>query len=211
MQKVSLNVRNLIFDLDETLVQLPVNWSLVYREMGRLLGMEVSSFTATLSMLWGSDLYWEVSRFVEKYELESLGNLIILDNSPWILRELKEDYTLNLASLQSRKAIENVLNIMGARELFKIIVSRDERPTKREQIKLILSMGDYIASETMVIGDRINDIISALENSCKATLIARRMSELENLKKMELDSEVLIIKSLTELYDILRRRGRGNT
>lgn len=203
MQKTILNIRNLIFDLDETLILLPVDWSLIYRELGRLLGREVSSFTATLSMLWGSKLYWEVSRFVEKYELESLSNLIVLDDSPYILRKLGENYRLNLTSLQSRRSIESILNLIGVRELFKVVVSRDERPTRREQIKLVLSVGGYEASETIMVGDRVNDVLSALENNCKAVLIVRRMSELENLRKLGLESEVLALNGLMELYNIL--------
>ncbi len=209
MEKTTLSIRNLIFDLDETLILLPVDWSLIYRELGKLLGREVSSFTVTLSMLWGSDLYWEVSRFVEKYELESLSGLIVLDDSPYILRKLSESYTLNLTSLQSRKAIENVLSLIGIRDLFKVVVSRDERPTRRDQIKLVLSTGGYEASETVMVGDRVNDVLSALENGCKAVLIVRRMSELENLRKLELESEVLTLNSLMELYDILDKSGKS--
>lgn len=210
MQKTALNIRNLVFDLDETLVLLPVDWSLVYRELGRLLGREVSSFTATLSMLWGSELYGDVSRFVEKYELESLNGLIVLDDSPRVLRKLEESYTLNLTSLQSRRAIESVLNLIGIRELFNFVISRDERPTKSGQIKLVLSLGGYRASETMVVGDRVNDVLSALENRCKAALVVRKIGELEKLRKLKLESEVLTLNSLMELCNLLNgEKGNG--
>ncbi len=205
MQHATLNIRNLIFDLDETLILLPIDWSLVYRELGRLLGREVSSFTNTLSILWGSKLYWEVSRFVEKYELEALNGLIVLDDSPHILRKLWENYELNLTSLQSRRSIESVLNLIGVRELFKVVVSRDERSTRSEQIKLVLFMGGYEASETMMVGDRVNDVLSALENDCRAALLVRRTSELENLRKLGLESKTLILNNLMELYSILNR------
>ncbi|MBS7611926.1 HAD family hydrolase [Candidatus Bathyarchaeota archaeon] len=208
MQKTISNIRNLIFDLDETLILLPVDWSLVYRELGRLLGREVSSFTTTLSALWGSELYGEVSRLVEKYELESLNGLIVLDDSPRILRKLWENYELNLTSLQSRRSIESVLNLIGVRELFKVVVSRDEQPTRSGQIKLVLSIEGYKASETMMVGDRVNDVLSALENNCKAALLVRRASELENLRKLGLESETLILNSLMEFYSILNREKR---
>jgi phosphoglycolate phosphatase-like HAD superfamily hydrolase len=203
MQKDVLNVRNLIFDLDETLVLLPVDWNLVYREVGRLLGREVSSFTAVLSMLWGSELYGEVSRLVEKYEFESLSSLIVLDNSPYVLRRLGENYTLNLTSLQSRRVIESVLSLMGVRRLFRTVVSRDERPTRREQIKLVLSEGGYEASETMMVGDRVNDVVSALDNNCRAVLLVRRLDDLKDLRKLGLESKTLTLNSLVELCNIL--------
>jgi phosphoglycolate phosphatase-like HAD superfamily hydrolase len=203
MKKDVLNVRNLIFDLDETLVLLPVDWNLVYREVGRLLGRDVSSFTAVLSMLWGSELYGEVSRLVEKYEFESLGGLMLLDNSPYVLRRLGENYTLNLTSLQSRRVIESVLNLMGVRRLFGIVVSRDERPTRREQIKLVLSEGGYEASETMMVGDRVNDVVSALDNNCRAVLVVRRLDDLKDLRKLGLESKTLTLNSLMELCNIL--------
>jgi phosphoglycolate phosphatase-like HAD superfamily hydrolase len=203
MHKDVLNVRNLIFDLDETLVLLPVDWNLVYREVGRILGREVSSFTAILPMLWGSELYEEVSRLVEKYEFESLSGLIVLDNSPYVLRKLGESYTLNLTSLQSRGVIETVLNFMGVRRLFRVIVSRNERPTRREQIKLVLSKGGYEASETMMVGDRLNDVVSALDNNCKVALVVRRLDDLKDLRKLGLESKTLTLNSLMELCNIL--------
>jgi len=209
MRKDVSNIRNLIFDLDETLVLLPVDWNLVYREVGRFLGREVSSFTAVLSMLWGLELYEEVSRLVEKYEFESLSGLIVLDNSPYLLRRLGRNYTLNLTSLQSRRVVESVLNLMGVRRLFSIIVSRNERPTRREQIKLVLSEGGYEASETMMVGDRVNDVVSALDNNCKAALVVRRLDDLKDLRRLGLESKTLTLNSLMELCNILDGKNGG--
>jgi phosphoglycolate phosphatase-like HAD superfamily hydrolase len=154
-------------------------------------------------MLWGSELYGEVSRLVEKYEFESLSSLIVLDNSPYVLRRLGENYTLNLTSLQSRRVIESVLSLMGVRRLFRTVVSRDERPTRREQIKLVLSEGGYEASETMMVGDRVNDVVSALDNNCRAVLLVRRLDDLKDLRKLGLESKTLTLNSLVELCNIL--------
>ena len=207
MRETISGLRNLIFDLDETLVLLPVDWSMVYRDIGRLLGREVASFAATLPMLWDSDMYWKVSRLVEEYELKSLDRLVVLDDSPSIVRKLGDRYRLSITSLQSRKVIERVLHIMGVRELFDILVSREDRPTRREQIRLVLTAGGYEASETMMVGDRVDDVVSALENGCRATLVVRKKNELENLKKLGLGSKALTLRSLKELYEVLKREG----
>jgi len=205
MRETISGLRNLIFDLDETLVLLPVDWSMVYRDIGRLLGREVASFAATLPMLWGSDMYWKVSQLVEEYELKSLDRLVVLDDSPSIVRKLGDRYRLSITSLQSRKVIERVLHIMGVRELFDILVSREDRPTRREQIRLVLTAGGYEASETMMVGDRVDDVVSALENGCRAALVVRKKNELENLKKLGLESKTLTLRSLKELYEVLKR------
>ena len=205
MRETISGLRNLIFDLDETLVLLPVDWSMVYRDIGRLLGREVASFAATLPMLWGSDMYWKVSQLVEEYELKSLDRLVVLDDSPSIVRKLGDRYRLSITSLQSRKVIERVLHIMGVRELFDILVSREDRPTRREQIRLVLTAGGYEASETMMVGDRVDDVVSALENGCRAALVVRKKNELENLKKLGLGSKALTLRSLKELYEVLKR------
>jgi len=207
MRETISGLRNLIFDLDETLVLLPVDWSMVYRDIGRLLGREVASFAATLPMLWGSDMYWKVSRLVEEYELKSLSKLVVLDGSPSIVRKLGDRYRLSITSLQSRKVIERVLTVMGVRELFDILVSREDRPTRREQIRLVLTAGGYEASETMMVGDRVDDVVSALENGCRAALVVRKKNELENLKKLGLGSKALTLRSLKELYEVLKREG----
>ncbi|KYH37404.1 MAG: haloacid dehalogenase domain-containing protein hydrolase [Candidatus Bathyarchaeota archaeon B24] len=205
MRETISGLRNLIFDLDETLVLLPVDWGVVYRDIGRLLGREVTSFAATLPMLWGSDMYWKVSRLVEEYELKSLSKLVVLDDSPSIVRGLRKDYRLSITSLQSRKVIERVLHIMGVRELFDILVSREDKPTRREQIRLVLTAGGYEASETMMVGDRVDDVVSALKNGCRAALVVRKTNELENLRKLGLESKTLTLRSLKELYEVLKR------
>lgn len=197
-------VRNLIFDLDETLVLLPVDWGMVYRDLSRLLGRDVNSFVATLPSIWGSEVYWRVSKLVEEYELKSLDRLVVLDDSPSIVRELGRRYRLSLTSLQSKEVIERVLTSMSIRELFDILVSREDRPTKEEQIRFVLTSRGYEPSKTLMVGDRVNDVVSALRNGCKAALVLRREEELENLRRLGLEAKTLTLRSLKELYEALK-------
>lgn len=198
-----MKVRNLIFDLDETLVALPVNWSEVYEELSKLLGWRVSSFSRLLPEVWGSTLYLRVSELVERYEMRALPRLTVLDDSPNVLRRLSKSHTLSLVTLQSRKVLERALKMMGIRELFHATVSREDKPTRREQIKLLLSTQDYKPSETLMVGNRLNDVTSALENKCMAALVVRGKSELKKLRKLKPEKSVLILRDLRELPERL--------
>jgi HAD superfamily hydrolase (TIGR01549 family) len=192
------NVKGIIFDLDGTLVRLPIDWSRAVRHIEKLLGIEFRSLLELFPKIWETEKYEIISRTIEEYELASLSRLKFLDDSPTLLKELSSQYQLGLVTFQgknvTRKIIIDKLGISGIP-----IATRDDNPTRVGQIFLILSNIPLEANEFLVIGDKLNDVYSALEIGCKAILVDRQ-------DRYSLDrngSGFTVISDLRQLPDLL--------
>ena len=80
-------VKGIIFDLDGTLVRLPVDWRRVLNTIEEMLGTKVKSLIGLYAEIWGTKTYEAVSRKVEEFEIASLDKMEILDDSPKLLKK----------------------------------------------------------------------------------------------------------------------------
>jgi len=195
-----VKIKSLIFDLDETLVKLPVDWPSAYEEVRKRTGRNFTSFLNLLAELWNTDEYRKVSKIIESFELYALDNVQVLDNSKEIILKLSGKYSLSLVTLQGRRIAEEVLRKLGIRKAFKLVITRDDAATRLMQLQIILEKTGFKPEETVVIGDKLNDVESALKLKCWAVLIDRR-NRAELLKKPV--EKLFIIKDLNELEEVL--------
>ena len=167
-------VQGIIFDLDGTLVHFSIDWGKVVRHIEILLDVEFTSLLELLPMIWGTEKYETVSRTIEEYELASLSQLKFLDDSPELLRDLSSKYKLGVVTFQGKNVTRMIIEKLGIQGI--PIATRDDDPTRVGQISLILSNTQLQANEVLIIGDRLNDVYSALEIGCNAVLVDRRDS-----------------------------------
>lgn len=195
-----VKIKNLIFDLDETLIKLPVDWPSAYEEVRKRTRRNFTSFLNLLAELWNTDEYRTVSKIIESFELSALDYIRILDNSKEIILKLSEKYSLSLVTLQGKRVTEKVLWKLGIRKAFKLVITRDDAATRLMQLQIVLEKTGSKPEETVVIGDKLNDVESALKLKCWAVLIDRR-NRAELLKKPV--EKLFIIKDLNELKEVL--------
>ena len=195
-----VKIKSLIFDLDETLVKLPVDWQSAYEEVRKRTGRNFTNFLNLLAEVWNTDEYRKVSKIIESFELYALDNVQVLDNSKEIILKLSGKYSLSLVTLQGRRIAEEVLRKLGIRKAFKLVITRDDAATRLMQLQIILEKTGFKPEETVVIGDKLNDVESALKLKCWAVLIDRR-NRAELLKKPV--EKLFIIKDLNELEEVL--------
>lgn len=192
-------VRGIVFDLDGTLVRLPVDWRLVVDGLSKMLNRRVVSLVKLYPLIWGSPNYEVVSRYVESYELKAIDNLLILDDSPNILMKLHSKYKLGLVTFQGLNVVKRILEKLNLSHLFEGISTRDDAPTREEQISQVISSFNLKASDILVVGDRLNDVFSASKLGCKAALIDRYGRKLGN----SLLKTSYVIYTLEELFELL--------
>jgi len=196
-----MGIRHLIFDLDGTLILLPVKWSDVRRKLSEVLQRRVRSIVKLYSEIWmDKELFKVVSAIVEEHELKALTEVKVLDDSPKVLKELSSNYRLSLVTLQSDRVASAILDDLGVRSLFLAKVTRDDIPLREEQIRIVLDRTGFRAEETVVIGDLMNDVRAALRVGCWAIHICRRWTR----RLREVDDRVRRVKSLKEVNDVLR-------
>jgi len=193
-------VQGIIFDLDGTLVELPVNWREVISTVENMLGIKVRSLLELYPKIWGTEKYELVSRMVERFEMASLDEFRFLDDSPQLLRDLSSKYQLGLVTFQGRNVTRKIIDKMGINRL--LIVTRDDAPTRAEQISRIVSAAQLESKEFLVVGDRLNDVYSALKVGCNAVLV-NRWGRYDLNRTGE---EFAVIPNLKELPRLLRIR-----
>ena len=189
-------VKGIIFDLDGTLVRLPVDWRRVLNTIEEMLGTKVKSLIGLYAEIWGTKTYEAVSRKVEEFEIASLDKMEILDDSPKLLKSLSTKYFIGLVTFQSRKVARKILERIGVEEI--VIATRDDSPTRADQISLIISSTSLNPRAFLIVGDRLNDVYSALKIGCNAVLVDRMGRNLQNEK------EFIVIQNLKDLPKIIR-------
>ena len=191
-------VQGIIFDLDGTLVELPVNWREVISSVENMLGIKVRSLLELYPKIWGTEKYELVSRMVERFEMASLDGFRFLDDSPQLLRDLSSKYQLGLITFQGINVAKRITEMIGINGL--LMATRDDAPTRIEQISRIVSATRYEFEDFLVVGDLLNDVYSALKVGCHAVLVDRynRYDDVDEIEK-----KITVISNLKNLPELL--------
>ena len=164
-------IKGIIFDLDGTLIQLPVNYDTVQSKLKIFFNTteNLSPLIPTIIELSKNDQNKIKTAFnlICEEEMIASKNFKIMDEAVEVLKFLKsKNLILCLVTMQCRIALKEILNKMNILELFDLIISRDENYDRFEQIKNSLKHTCLNSSEVLVIGDRIHDVESAKKAGC---------------------------------------------
>lgn len=157
-----------IFDFDGTIVKLNVDWSELKERLisyFRERYCYVSTFTPLfrelekISHIIGEQAKQEAVRIIEKYEEQAsyVPNLKIIT----LIKVLANSgERLCIFSSNGRSIIERVLSQLNLRDIFDIIISRDDikhyKPSPEGLLKILTETG-FSSNETVMIGNSLTD------------------------------------------------------
>ncbi|MBN1213738.1 MAG: HAD family hydrolase [candidate division Zixibacteria bacterium] len=171
-----MKIKNLIFDLDGTLIDSSegvveaVNYSL--RQMGQqeqkpetikpFIGYALEVMYPEFTDAPLDELY---RHFQVKAAESIVSSTVILDGVGETLAKLSENnYTMAIATTKIKKHVDKIINKFEWGPFFKAWVGGDEvakvKPDPEIFFKVLKKMGAE-PSETLVIGDTVNDILAA--------------------------------------------------
>ena len=173
-------VKLVIFDLDGTLVHLPINYKKLRNEICKALEIEhVDSILGTLSAV-DEKTRTKIFGIWSKLELEALPNLIKIAEGMKLYESFQ--HTLRcLVTLQGREVVTKILERTGLH--FDHIVTRENSLVRSEQIKIVIERFKVKPSEVLVIGDRESDRKAAEENGCNFMFVKRVKSWLRDIQQ----------------------------
>lgn len=194
--------KGIIFDLDGTLIQLPVNYDVVQNNLKEFFGTSenLKPLIPTIIKLSKNDQNKINTSFnlICKEEIIASKKFKIMTDAVEILKFLKsKNLILCLITMQCREALEKILQKMGVLDLFDSIISRDDSYDRFEQIQESLKKSCLESSDVLVVGDRIHDMESAKKAGCIPVL---KINEIEK----NLPFECKKIKNLIELKKIIK-------
>ena len=164
-------IKGVIFDLDGTLIQLPINYDVIQKNLKEFFNISenLKPLIPTIIELSKNDQNKIKTAFslICKEEILASKNFEIMDGAVEILKFLKsKNLILCLVTMQCRAALNEILYKMNILDLFDFVISRDENYDRFEQIQNSLNNISLNSSEVLVIGDRIHDVESAKKAGC---------------------------------------------
>lgn len=170
-------IRGIIFDMDGTILILPINYERLRSRLRALFGTQDSFnpiFTTVARLTEGNkELYRRSLAIIDEEELNAVGKLTIVEEAQDVLQRLKERYPLVLVTLQGKTPAYRCLNAAGLNPLFQTVFTREDSLDRFNQIQLAVSIMKIHPRNVLVVGDRLNDVICANKVGCKAVLIRK--------------------------------------
>src|SRR3989344_4294898 len=159
-------IRGIIFDLDGTLVRLPIRYDLIQNNLKKIFNTQDEFKPLIASIV--SHAKGDSAKIKETFESiceeenKSVDNLEIIENAFDVLGFFKsKQLKLGLVTMQCRKAVKKIMSKFDQLSVFSSVISRDESYDRKEQIEKTLGKLQLLPDETLVVGDRIHDIVSA--------------------------------------------------
>jgi phosphoglycolate phosphatase len=167
-----------VFDMDGTLISLPVEWDRVRSELQALTAtslqfnpffLDVQSIVAKEPLLLGP-----IMRTIDKYEAKAVPGARLEDGALDALTALSGRAKLSLVTMQGRAACESILKRLEIGAYFSSSFTREDSMDRTTQLRMALeSLGADVA-EAVFVGDRINDLKAARSAGVRFVMIRKR-------------------------------------
>lgn len=192
-------IKGIIFDLDGTLVRLPIQYDVIFEKLKNLFDTkdEFKPLIPTILKKANNDMNLVQQSFdlICDEESKSTKNFEIIEGCIDILDYFKnKNFILGLVTMQCRNAATLVLDSMGISNYFCSVLTRDDSYERSTQIKKTVDFFSLSPNEVVMIGDRINDVYSAQKIGCNAIL--------SNKTKLDTFKESPVICNLLELKNM---------
>ena len=182
----------IIFDLDGTLVKLPIRYDIVQKKLKELFKTESDLSPLIPSIIeksnGNSSMINNAFELICAEELIASESLEEIEGATQLIEHLlAKNCTISLVTLQCRKSTETILRKLDLFDKFSSIITRDENHDRLTQIKKTNELLGFDPGNVIVIGDRINDINCATKAGCTSILVngtditSKKLSELKNI------------------------------
>jgi phosphoglycolate phosphatase-like HAD superfamily hydrolase len=193
-------IKGIIFDLDGTLVRLPIKYDKIFTKLQNLFDTqdEFRPLIPTIIKKANNDpkLIAKAFNIICEEEVIAANNFKAIDDSVNIINYFKsKNYSLCLVTMQCMNAAKIILDKMQILELFSSIVTRDILHERHLQIKKSIDVLPLSTNEIIMVGDRINDVKSAKQVGCPVILF--------NKDKLNSFTECQVISKLSELKKLI--------
>ncbi len=172
--------RSFIFDMDGTLVKIPVDWQLVRLDLKQALKTEDQ-----FSPLFGSLLSFLKERpeargtvfsLIDRREIAAIPASSLIEGAMETLSKLTDRAAITLVTMQGRKACEAILTRFSLSRFFRYYFTREDSLDRSQQLRMAMTRLNAKKNEVLFVGDRLNDVRSAREVGIAVAMITEKES-----------------------------------
>ncbi|MCW3980257.1 MAG: HAD-IA family hydrolase [Candidatus Bathyarchaeota archaeon] len=161
-------IEGVIFDLEGTLVRLPIDYRTLYIKIKRELHItKVRPLTETVKTL-DKKSRDKLYRLWDSAEMQALPNSSSNEEGMELLRK-HSNKPIALVTMQGRTVVKKVLDYYHLP--FKITITREDTIDRRAQIEKAIAKLNLVPRNVLVIGDRKRDQISAKLAGCEYVMV----------------------------------------
>ncbi len=165
MAKSGPKIGAYIFDLDGTLISLPVSWDELREELRKVTGtrLEFRPFFKDVETVLSQhpDKRAEIFALIDGYEVDALTWAKLNDGAGEALASISSKVKVALVTMQGRRACDRVLDNLGLRPHFRSTFTREDSLDRAEQLKMAARSIAPYEGKLVFVGDRINDLVAA--------------------------------------------------
>ena len=154
-----------VFDLDGTLVDLPINYWAMFAEFKQIMGVEeVRPILKTVGAITDLQTRKRIFDTWERYELAVVQKTIVHDEGMRIYRAHAGEPKA-LVTMQGKKTA-NILNTKFGFD-FGVVVAREDSFDRGEQLKMAATKLKVNLRDVLFVGNMDNDAESAKKAGCQ--------------------------------------------
>ena len=170
--------RAFVFDLDRTIVTIPIDWISVRKEVERISGERLDRTLMFLQLRQilarRPELRGELFAMIDSYELRAADGTRPTEGAMELLTDLSGRSRLALVTLQGRAIVEELTRTLGLAKFFGSFVTREDSLDRGEQIVTAVRAIGSSPEVSLFIGDMENDIVGARKARVDVAIVGGR-------------------------------------
>lgn len=153
-----------VFDLDGTLIDLPIDYEKLFKEFGRIMKTKnLQPVTKTVARL-DEQTKKAVFEAWERAELAVLKNTTIKTEGMALYREFSLKPKA-LVTMQGKQVLKSILEPLGLS--FKFVITREENLDRARQLRIAIEKLGAEPGNVLFIGNTDGDALAAREVKCQ--------------------------------------------
>ena len=171
-------VDSYVFDLDGTLISIPVAWDDVRSELRKVTNtsMNFNPFFLDIQVILARrpELRKPVLRTIDHYESLAAPEARLQDGALDVLSKLAARGRLSLVTMQGLAACTRILERLGIARFFFSKFTREDSMDRPTQLQMAIQSLGSKENRTVFVGDRINDLKAARKVGVRFVMIRSR-------------------------------------
>jgi phosphoglycolate phosphatase-like HAD superfamily hydrolase len=167
-----------VFDMDGTLISLPVEWDKVRSDLRRLTGtsLDFNPFFLDFQTIVAKDpaLLAPMMKTIDDYEAKAIAGAKLEPGAIEALVALSRRAKLSLVTMQGRACSAETIDRLGIGKFFASTFAREDSMDRVTQLGMALKSLAAEKDKSFFVGDRINDLKAARTVGVRFVMIRKR-------------------------------------